>query len=327
VSVYGVNLPWLHGSYGHDLAENEHYPDWGYAFDTADYGRPLREAGELGFGATRIWLCEYGEGLVTDSRGRITGLHPALLENVARLSEVSAKLGQQVYWTLLDANSVPRSGDALTCSILADRDQTARFAELVAAPIARALDPRLTFAVEALNEPEVLTPSCAAVDAPSSETPSWNTLSWETVGRALRTIGDAVRAELAVPVTAGTMHVFLDSLWQAEPHLDAVDVHIYHDNGGLPPAAQLAALTADPRVGGTIPVFAGECGLPEEGTVPPAVRLAHYLYNAEPSGYAAVFLWRLEGFLVQQDASRRITNAGQEVREALMHRIAERSRQ
>ncbi|MFK7986360.1 MAG: hypothetical protein AB8I08_10040 [Sandaracinaceae bacterium] len=305
VTVYGVNLPWLHGSYGHDLAINEHYPDWGYAFDPARFAAPLDDAKALGFDAVRVWLCEYAEGIVTEGE-RIVGVHPALIENLTRLSEAASARSLSVYWTLLDANSVFRDDDALTQSILTDAAQTARFAELVAAPIARALDPEVTYALEAVNEPEVVTPSCVE---------SGPSIAWADVGRALRTIGDAVRAERDLRVTAGTMHVFLDELFDSQPALDAVDVHVYHDNGGLPPASQLASFLGLP-VGEGIPLIGGECGLPEEGDAPPRRRLSHYLYNAAPSGYDAVFLWRLESWLVEQDASRTVTDAGKAVRMA-----------
>lgn len=310
--VYGVNLPWLHGSYGHDLAVNEHYPDWGYAFDAAQAEKPFAEARALGFDAVRVWLCENAEGVVTDARGRVCGVHPALLENLGRLSEYAARESLTVYWTLLDANSWKREGDALTHAILTDVDQSARFAEHVAAPIARALDPKTTFALEVLNEPEVMTPACANEGEPAVE--------WDALGRAIRTIGDAVRAERAVPITAGTMHVFLDELWRCGAALDAVDVHVYHHDGGLPSVAQLAEHAGDPRIGVEIPVFGGECGLPQEET-PPHARLAHYLYNAERDGYAALFLWRLEGWLVEQSDARVVTDAGKAVKLALLDKL------
>ena len=310
--VFGVNLPWLHGSYGHDLAVNERYPDWGCAFDPETAELPLREAEALGFGAVRIWLCENAEGIITRD-GRVVGVQPSLIEHARRLEEIAAERSLEVYWTLLDANSWKREGDALTHSILTDPDQTARFAEHVAAPIARSLDPATTFAFEVLNEPEIMTPSCAEPGEP--------TVGWDELGPAIHTIGDALRSELKTLITAGSMYVYLDLLWNCGAHLDAVDVHVYHDNGGLPPLDQLAEHAGDPRIAtGEVPVFGGECGLPEEKGVPHA-RLAHYLYNATKDGYAAVFLWRLENWLVEQDARRTITDAGKAARLALLERI------
>ncbi|GAB5547519.1 MAG: hypothetical protein SangKO_072790 [Sandaracinaceae bacterium] len=298
--VFGVNLPWLFGSYGHDLAINEHYADWGYAWDEAEAARALAEVKEFGFDAVRIWLCENGEGVVTDG-GAVRGVHPALLSNLARLQEMLAAEGLVAYWTLLDGNSWKREGDALSHAILTDPAQTARFAERVAAPISEALDPALTFALEVVNEPEVMTPECT--EAP--------TASWETLARGIATVGDAFRGRHRV--TSGTMHVFLPSLWAAEPRVDAIDVHLYHPQGGLPPRSHLARYCEDPAVADAF-LVAGECGLPDEVG---GRALLSYLENAVTERYDGVFLWRLEHVLVTQDDTRAITETGHEVRAVL----------
>ena len=96
-TLFGVNLPWLFGSYGHDMAPNEMHPEWGDRFDVMRSFRPIIEAREMGFSAARIWLCEKGEGIVTRD-GRIDGVHPRLLDAIAaderplRLSSVRAEL-------------------------------------------------------------------------------------------------------------------------------------------------------------------------------------------------------------------------------------------
>src|SRR4051812_21561683 len=42
-TLFGVNLPWFFGAYGHDLAINENVPDWGCDFDSFKSYRPLIE--------------------------------------------------------------------------------------------------------------------------------------------------------------------------------------------------------------------------------------------------------------------------------------------
>lgn len=312
--LFGVNLPWLFGSYGHDLAPNEHHPAWGHRFDAALAERSLVAARDLGVDAVRIWLCEHAEGVVTRD-GRVDAVHPALLASLDALQSIVARLGLRAYWTLLDANSWPREGDALTHAVVADPDATARFAERVAAPIARALDPSLTVALEALNEPEVMTAECVPAGEPSVE--------WAAVGRALRTLGDAVRAERpGLAVTAGTMHVFLPRLWASGAALDAIDVHLYHPDGGLAPPEHLAAYVGDPRIArGEIPLIAGECGMPDDLPASEHGRLANYFHNAARYGYEAVFLWRLEGPLVRRDETAELTTAGLKVRAALREEL------
>lgn len=308
--LFGVNLPWFFGSYGHDLAPNEHHPAWGHQFDAALAERSLQSARAMGFDAVRVWLCEHAEGVVTRD-GRVDAVHPALLTSIDALQGIAARLGLRVYWTLLDANSWKREGDALTHAIVADPDATARFAERVAAPIARALDPSLALALEVLNEPEVMTHEC--LTAGESSVP------WTTIGRALRTIGDATRAERpTLPVTAGTMHVFLPRLWASGAALDAIDVHLYHPDGGLPPPAHLADYVGDERIArGEIPLIAGECGMPDGVDVAEHGRLSNYLHNAARNGYRAAFLWRLEGLLVRRDEEGSLTDAGHRVRDTL----------
>lgn len=298
--VFGVNLPWLFGSYGHDLAVNEHYADWGHAWSDAKAARTLADARALGFDAVRIWLCENAEGIRTEG-GRIVGTHPALLDHVARLQERLAAEGLVAYWTLLDGNSWKREGDALTHQVLSDPEAAARFAERVAAPIAEALDPALTFGLELLNEPEVMTHECT--DAPF--------VAWETLAETLGVIGDAVRGRHRV--SAGTMHVFLPSLWGAGPRLDAIDVHLYHPQGGLPPRSHLARYCEDAAVADAF-LIGGECGLPDEVG---GEALLSYLQNAVTERYDAVFLWRLERVLVTQDEARAPTETGAQVARAL----------
>jgi hypothetical protein len=308
--ILGINLPWFFGAYGHDLAPNERHPTWGSDFDTMRAYRPLIEARELGFDAVRVWLCECGEGIVT-KEGRVAGVHPSLSEAVRVIQECAKLAGLRIYWTLLDGNSWQREGDALTHRVVADAEETARFARLVAAPLARLFDPALTLAVEVVNEPEAMTAECMA---DSRSTP----VGWAELGRAVRTIGDALRAERGALVTAGTMHVFLPKLLGAEPRVDAIDLHMYHAAGGLPSREDLVRYTRVDAVG-ALPLIAGECGMPEEqADITP---IENYLYNADSRAYSAAFLWRLEGVMVDTGSpERHVTSVGKRVRSVLRDR-------
>jgi hypothetical protein len=310
-TLFGVNLPWLDGAYGHDMAPNERVPDWPVQFTPLGAYRPVVEARELGFAAVRIWLCENGEGLVTTG-GLPARAHPHLVEAVKVLQECAALLGVRVYWTLLDGNAWRREGDTLTHAVLSDPEACARFAEGVAAPLAAILDPEVTFAVEVVNEPEALSPSCVK--------PSREGVPWEVLARSIRRIGDAIRAARpGTPVTAGTLHDYLPALFQADPALDAVDLHAYHPTAGLPSRAELARYMNDGRLlDGTIPLIAGECGIPDDAPPEALPALKNYVYNAEKHGYDAAFLWKLEGALINvQSPDRHVTELGSHLRAIL----------
>jgi hypothetical protein len=313
--LFGVNLPWFFGAYGHDLAPSEHHPDWGSDFDALRLFRPLIEAHRMGFAAVRVWLCENGEGIVTRD-GLIDAVHPALLDGVRAIQQSTRLLGLRVYWTLLDGNSWQREGDVLTHAIVSDPEQSARFVERVAVPLAEQLDPEVTVAVEMINEPEAMTPECYGGRG--------LTIPWARIGAFLRTSGGAVRAARpGIAITAGTGYEFLPRLWRANPRLDAIDVHAYHRTAGLPSRADLLAYVGDERLGDPpLPLICGECGIPDGAPVIEHLQLQNYLFNAETGGYDAAFLWRLEKVLVDtEDPSRPLTDAGKRVARQLKNRL------
>ncbi|MBX7190589.1 MAG: hypothetical protein K1X94_00940 [Sandaracinaceae bacterium] len=322
-SLLGVNVPYFFGSYAHDLAPNPRFPDWPCDFDAMRVSGPLLEARALGLEAVRVWLCEGGEGLALDANGHVRGVRPELLDAITVLEEAAQRAGTRVYWGLLDANSVHRDRDAITRSILEDRDQGARFAEHVAAVIAARLDPRIAVGLELLSEPETLTEDCA--DArPAGGEPS---IGWDAIGHFLAHGKQAIEsANASLVVTAGSMPVFLPKLFACGAELDAVDVHVYHDNGGLPSRADLARYASDPRIlEPSFPLLAGECGIPKDPGPAEPLSLLNYLANADRCGYHAAFLWKLEGDLVEH-APKKIRRAwtamGHEARALLASRPA-----
>ncbi len=280
--IFGVNLPWIDGAYGHDLAPNERFPTWPCDFDATRSYLPLIRAQDIGFRAVRVWLCENGEGIVSED-GKPARPHERLVESVKVMEECARLLGIGVYWTFLDGNSWKREGDGLTHAILTDADACARFADNVAAPLVAKLDPDVTFAVEVVNEPEALSPNCVKGE---------DAVPWHVLGRSIRTIGDAVRAARRnVKVTSGTHHVYLPQLVRAETGVDAYDVHVYHKTGGIPSREELGVPSA-------MPLILGECGVFEGGEADPTI--PNYLFNATKLGYDAAFVWQLQHLLVSE---------------------------
>lgn len=318
-ALLGVNLPYFYGAYGHDLAPSARFPEWPCEFDLLRAYRPLLEAKAIGLDAVRIWLCEGAEGLLRDARGHISGPHPQLLESIRLLEEGAAVAGVRIYWSLLDANAASRDGDEITRAILTDRDEGARFAELVVAPIVRGLDPQLLVGVEIVNEPEVLTESCRDV-RPAGGLPS---VAWETLGAMIAQARAAALAERpTLVVTAGTGQAFLPELWRSGAGLTAVDIHVYHADGGLPSRADLARYVGDEGIANTqLPLIAGECGVTKPDHDEHALR--NYLINADSRAYSAAFLWKLEGDLIHDKAPKRpLTGTGVELHAELKKRPA-----
>ena len=323
--LLGVNLPWIDGAYGHDLAPSARNPTWPCDFDAMRSYFPLIRASDIGFRAVRIWLCENGEGIVYEG-GKPARVHERLLESVTVIQECARMLGMGVYWSLLDGNSWKREGDTLTHAILTDADACARFAEKVAAPLVAKLDPDVTFAIEVVNEPEALSPNCVKEDA----------VPWHVLGRSIRTIGDSIRAAMpGVKVTAGTGHVYLRELARAETSVDAYDVHVYHVTGGIPSREELAERSGDARIATrAIPLYLGEGGVFEGGDASTSRRpgfagsaddpcIPNYLFNANMLGYDAAFIWQLDKLLLAKDGA--FTPLARVVRRAIQD-IASRSR-
>lgn len=213
--IVGVNLPWLFGAYGHDLAPNERRPGWPAAFTAFGAYRPLVEARAMGFEAVRVWLCEAGEGIVTRD-GVIEAVHPELLASVRALQDGARVAGLRVLWTLLDGGSVAHDDDALTRAVLCDEAVGARFAERVVAPIAAALDPRVTVAMELVHAPEAAS------------------VGWTSVTRFAR-MGRKAAKGVMVSVATEASHV--GALCAEGSGLDAITVLV--GDGALPTRASL----------------------------------------------------------------------------------------
>ncbi len=310
-TLLGVNVPYLRGDYGHDLAENPRFPTWPCRFDAMTAYRPIIEARRIGFEAVRIWLCENGEGVRLEG-DEVSGVSERLIESVQILQECAALHGARIYWSLLDGNAVAREGDPVTRAVLSRPDAAARFAEHVAAPLARVFAPELTFGVELVNEPETTTAACGADDP----------IAWETIGASLRTIGDAVRAERTTHVTAGATHVFLPALFEVDPGLTALDLHMYHPGGGLPSRADLAAQVGEAAA--ALPLIAGEAGIPKDPPPTEPAAMRNYVHNARSLGYEAAFLWQLEGDLIDKREGRPWTRLAEQVAHALGARPVDR---
>jgi hypothetical protein len=233
-ALRGVNLAWFFDAYGRDFAPNSVLGTHPEKLNPMQIYRPLLEARARGFEVVHLSLCEGAEGILLDGHD-ILGVHPMLVESIAIIQECASLCGLKIYWTLLDGHSFTRCGETVTRAILSDADATARFAERVAIGILRRLDPKITMAVEVVNEPEAL----MAKEAAASEFS-------DTMRSAIGTIADAIRSERSgTIVTAGAHKSALAWLWRGTPRLDAIDIHLESETR-LPSRVEILSAIGNP---------------------------------------------------------------------------------
>lgn len=289
----GVNLPWFHGAYGHDLGPNQACPDWPVAFDPGEVERLLDQFAAFGVRLLRIWLFEQGEGLRHSPRGRVEELDVRFLRNLERLCGLLSARGMAVYWTLLDANSPFRNTDRVTYPILTDPGAAEAFCALAAGPVLEVVAPT-AWAIDMCNEPEGIIAGRFGNGTPYGVT-------WPEVTPSLRTIAAAVRRlapQVRVSVGSGfTEQVNLRDNGDFLPlalELDFLDYHSYKRGRlVLPRTSCLNAATAH------LPVVLGELGYgvaAERRTCRNAWAkgqedLSGKLHQIADRGYEAAFLW------------------------------------
>jgi hypothetical protein len=231
--IFGVNLAWLDGAFGHDFGHDPQHPEWGVAYDPAHVDALLGLAQATGIRLLRLWVFERCEGLQLDADGVVTGIDPTLLDNYDdfvrnRLPRYDVK----VYFTLVGAATL----DCTRTSVLpAGPARDALFTRAFQPFIARYADSPWVWGVDLMNEPE------AAV---AGSTGNYGTgVSW-TVMRDFLASGAAL-----VRRTAPHLYVSAGSGWHGAENVRAglfsglgfthLDWHAYEDDGALPTYASL----------------------------------------------------------------------------------------
>lgn len=89
--IFGVNLPWFDGQFGHDLGPEPQHPEWKVWYNDPKVSGYFADINKIGFGVVRIWLMERAEGLQVDKDGIITGLNGRFLNNLDDLVRRAGK--------------------------------------------------------------------------------------------------------------------------------------------------------------------------------------------------------------------------------------------
>jgi SAM-dependent methyltransferase len=274
----GVNLPWLRGRYGNDLAPSPYHPEWGHAFDRAAARRVLEDVAAIGFTAVRFWLFEQSEGLVLDGRHRVLGLRPEFVEHFLVLQDLLREQGLVGYWTLLDGNAVHYGQDPALHRLLDSPDHREAFADQALAPLGRLVDEATCYGIDLMNEPE----ACLG-----GTTPSGDLLTWPTVYGLLERCAGAVRGSRpGLPLSCGSGW-WGDALIVEDRYeglgLEFFDYHHYGRAGQLQPAAAVA-----PAQG----CLLGEWSATSRDSPAEPSETVAGLREIERLGYDGVLLWR-----------------------------------
>lgn len=271
--IFGINLPWFDGQYGHDLGPDPQHQDWKVWYDGSKVSGYFADINKIGLRVVRIWLMEHAEGLVMDQSGLIVGLDEKFLENLDDLVRLARDENLRLYlcltttWCDVKYESPVRS----------QRQQTAYLKQAVR-PLARRLKGNKTvFAFDVFNEieSEVLGKHAQITTLANLQSFVRNSVS-------------AIKAEDPHRlVSAGSG--WGDWKYVKEGRyrnlgLDFYDIHVYRDDGYLP---DLRELNVDK------PVIVGECGQRTEREDDEMQRRAvtSFLRNAVEKGYAGCFPW------------------------------------
>ncbi len=288
--LIGVNVPWFGGWYGHDLGKNQAYPGWPACDVERVAPKLLQTLTHFDVRLVRIWLFENGEGLKYDSEARVTGLDRGFLGNLELLVRVLDELDISVYWTLLDANSVRRSLDGVTRSILVDPVQTRAFCRIALDEVLPRIAPS-AWAVDLCNEPEAMI---------RGRTGNLTGLGfdWWDLQPSLAILREAVASHLpGVQISIGSgfredQNLASGLYERLGLELDFLDYHSHVSRSDFTHAGRLSARKD---------IVVGELGVPVPHELDPSAetwklrerRLLAALHGAMSAGYKAIFLWSL----------------------------------
>jgi hypothetical protein len=271
--VFGINLPWFDGQYGHDLGPDPTHPQWKVWYNPPRVTRYFEDIHKIGFRVVRIWLMERAQGWVVDQDGIITGLDAVFLQNlddlVKRAGDENLKLYLCLTTTWLGVNYP---------SPVKDQRQQTAYLEKAVKPIARRFKGNnVVFAFDIFNEIESEVRDKKTAQVSLAEAQSF-----------IRKNVQAIKAEdprrlVSAGSGWGDWKNVKDGHYR-NMGLDFYDIHVYRDDGFLP---HVRDLNVDK------PVIVGECGQStnKEDDEVQKTCLSAFLQNAVEKGYAGCFPW------------------------------------
>jgi hypothetical protein len=283
--IFGINLPWFQGLYGHDLGPSQHMPvavPW-YEEHRDEVSQNFSDIAAIGFSHVRVWLMEGAEGWVVDPRTNLlTELHEVFLTNLEDLVERAKAEGVKLYLCFNDKWMQLIGGERQPIpypSPYRDPAQADAYLRHAVQPLTRLLSGKeAVFAFDITNE----------IESEVSEEAGDNQISVDQAKQFVRRNVEAVKA--AAPerlVSCGSGWHGYEPLRQGHYSglgLDFYDAHIYQDDGEVLSAESLSL---------DRPIILGEFGqgaTVEDDTLQKNADVA-FVRNAFNSGYAGCFVW------------------------------------
>jgi hypothetical protein len=282
VYLHGANLAWLDGGYHNGLGVCPEHPNWGCAYNSIHLGVCFADMKRMNLGVVRLFLFENLQGLVFGQDGLVSGLDPAFDRNFDDILEVAEKEGVLLYLCL--GNDFMKTCQRMSVPDIASKpDAQNAYLKNAVVPLAtRAKGKSCIFAFDIMNEPE---------QDIAGSTGNWteNGVTWAVMRRFLQANANAIHR------TDPTRLVSCGSGWHDwnnvaagrfdQLGLDFYDIHVYSDNGHIPPVSTLKVHK---------PVIIGEYGQATKHVdYDLQAKVAQrFLRNALDGGYAGTLIWR-----------------------------------
>lgn len=273
--VFGVNLPWFDGAYGHDLGPEPQHPDYRVWYKGPAVTGYFRDIRDIGFRVVRVWLMERAEGWKVDRDGIVTGLDETFLRNLDDLVRRAEAENLKLYLCLTTG-----FGGLKYPGPINDARQQRAYIENAVKPLARRLKGSgAVFAFDIINEIESDLRDAVGPDKKV------------TIRQAREFIRANVRAIKAEDsdrlVSAGSGYHGWDAVQQGHYSglgLDFYDIHVYSDTGHLPHVRELNV---------DRPVVIGEFGQATRRDDDALQRkvVSAFIRNAAEMGYAGCLVW------------------------------------
>jgi hypothetical protein len=277
--IFGVNVGWFEGEYGHDLGPALRSND-GPWYDPLMVSLYLRDIKNVGFQVVRFWLMEGAEGWIVDNDGILIGLHNTFLRNLDDLVRRAGNEGLLLYLCFTNQWGRANGDGIVACPspVQNERQRTAYLEHAVRQITDRFGGNRTIWAFDAFNEieSEVREDARCPVSADMAKDFVKSTVRVIKAADPTRKVSSGSGWEGWTPIRNG---------YYQDLGLDFYDNHVQEDNEHLPSVSEL---NLDRRI------FLGEISQRTEVDDEDLQRrsVLGLMQGAIDKGYKGCFVWR-----------------------------------